>query len=202
MVFTGYHQGERFWDAYRAHQSLDLLRDDILTDPWYRVPQTVHESVLYFAVSACDPAAAALLIDLGESPNLPDDSGFPLLHHAVDLAEEQHEFPDSLRVIELLLKGGADPNRLGMDGTALHRAAGWGLIDVARLLLQHGANIEARMLVDGELTPLMHATLSDEPQMVAFLLSAGADPLARCAAYMGSLTAAELKQRGAWEFFE
>jgi hypothetical protein len=31
------------------------------------------------------------------------------------------------------------------------------------------------MLVDGELTPLMHAALMDEPQMVRFLLDAGAD---------------------------
>ena len=61
------------------------------------------------------------------------------------------------------------------DGTPLHRAAGTGVIDAVRILLAHGANLDARMLVDSELTPLMHAVLMQQPQMVRFLLDAGAN---------------------------
>ena len=60
------------------------------------------------------------------------------------------------------------------------------------LLLRHGANIEARMLIDGEMTPLMHAALVGEPQSVRFLLKHGADTMARCAAYCDNLTVVEL----------
>lgn len=81
----------------------------------------------------------------------------------------------ALAVLEALLQAGADPNALGQDGTPLHRAAGSGVVESARLLLSHGADIEARMLVDGDLTPLMHAALMGQPQMVRFLLDSGAN---------------------------
>ncbi|MEZ5941069.1 MAG: ankyrin repeat domain-containing protein [Planctomycetaceae bacterium] len=184
------------WDSYRSHGDVALLREDILTQPWYQPPTIVDDSVLQHAVNSCDVAAARVLIELGEHPNLPADDGFTLLHLAVDAAYEQKHSGESLEMIGLLLENGADPNVLGMDGTALHRAAGWGNVEVVGLLLKHGADIEARMLVDGELTPLMHAALWGKRDMVTFLLLSGADPMARCAEYMGGLTAEELVRNG------
>src|SRR5437588_6208587 len=56
-------------------------------------------------------------------------------------------------VVQLLLHRGTDVNARAKDGsTPLHRATRWGAIEVARILLEHGANVEARD--DHDMTPL------------------------------------------------
>lgn len=174
------------WDSYIEHRNLELLREDILSYPWYERPKTADESLLMRAIERKDVGAVRLLLSMGENPNLPASDGFTFLHQAVDqvpdvegdiegsCVEIAPELDAALAVLTALLEGAADPNVPGMDGTPLHRAAGSGVIESARLLLTHGADIEARMLVDGELTPLMHAALSGHPQMVRFLLDSGA----------------------------
>ena len=178
------------WDSYLEHRNLELLRDDILSYPWYEPPKTADESLLLRAVQHADVSAVRLLLSMGESPNLPALSGFTLLHQAVDAVPGAGSVDEgsciqfnlkrdaALDVLTALLEGGADPNVQGMDGTPLHRAAGSGVVDSARSLLAYGADLEARMLVDGELTPLLHAALSGHPQMVQFLLDSGANRFA------------------------
>ncbi len=180
------------WDAYQSQGNLNCLREDVLTTPWYRLPATVDDSLLVRAVECCDVGAAKVLMELGETPSLPTDDGFTIIHTAVDVAHEKKESQDSLQLIESLLEFGADPNVQGADGTPLHRAVGWGLTDVAELLLRHGANIEVRTLIDGELTPLMYAAMMGQPESVRCLLKHGADTRARCAAYCDNLTVEEL----------
>lgn len=185
------------WDEYQAHRDVERLRDDILTTPWYRKPEKLDESLLVRAVERGDLAAVKLLIELGEEPSLPHDKYCTILHEAVDRAVESadSELEAVIEIIELLARHGADLNALGTDGTALHRAAGWGLIPVAETLLKCGANIEARMLTDGELTPLMFAALMEQPEMVRFLLQTGADRTALTAPSLtdvGGKTAEEL----------
>ena len=183
------------WDAYTSHRDVNQLREDVLTTPWYRTPMTVDDSLLVRAIQGCDVAASKTLIQLGESPALPTDDGFTLLHIAVDVAHDKNQSDDALELIEHLLRCDADPNVLGIDGTPLHRAVGAGLDAVAEVLLRHGADIEARALVDGEMTPLMHAALMGQPETVRWLLKAGADATARCAPYMGNLTTEELVEK-------
>ena len=180
------------WDEYQTHRDVDQLRNDVLTTPWYRPPLKVDDSLLLRAVETCDVLAATKLMELGESPALPTDDGFTILHTAVDVAHDKNQSHAALELVDVLLQRDADPNVQGIDGTPLHRAAGAGLAAVADLLLRNGADIEARTLVDGEVTPLMHAALMGQPDMVRYLLRAGADTTARCAPYMGSLTAEEL----------
>jgi len=175
------------WDNYLAHRSLDSLREDILTYPWYQPPEKADESLLLRAIQGRDAGAAVLLIAMGESPLLPASDGFTLLHTAVDavshaeigLKRDSVEIAPrvdaALAVLRALLDGGADPNVMGADGTPLHRAAGSGIVESARMLLAYGADIEARMLIDGELTPLLHAAMMGQPQMVRFLLDSGAN---------------------------
>ncbi len=175
------------WDHYVEHRNLELLREDILSDPWYEAPKTADESLLMRAVERSDVGAVRLLLSMGESPQLPASDGFTLLHQAVDevsvvgsgrkadRAESNPHRDTALAVLTALLDGGADPNVQGMDGTPLHRAAGWGDVESARILLAYGADIESRMLVDGELTPLLHAALMGQPQMVRFLMDSGAN---------------------------
>lgn len=178
------------WDNYLNHRNLLLLKEDLLTYPLYESPKRADESLLMRAIEWNDLGAVQLLLSMGESPLLPASDGFTLLHQAVDqvssveigLKREDVEIEGkrnaALAVLTSLLDGGADPNVQGADGTPLHRAAGSGDVESARILLSYGADIEARMLIDGELTPLIHAALMGQPRMVRFLIDAGANRLA------------------------
>lgn len=175
------------WDKYLEDRDLDSLRDDILTYPWYETPKIADESLLMRAVETSDIGATEMLLSLGENPLLPAPDGFSFLHEAVDnvgFAGMGHKREcdeigprreAALEVLKALLEAGADPNVMGASGTPLIRAAGSGVVESARMLLSYGADIEARMLVDGELTALMFAALMGHLQMVRFLLDSGAE---------------------------
>jgi ankyrin repeat protein len=82
-------------------------------------------------------------------------------------------------IISLLLKAGADPKGVNADGqTALHSVARTGNIEAAKLLLKAGANIEARETWGGQ-TPLIWAAAQNQPAMIRFLISKGANPNSR-----------------------
>lgn len=83
-------------------------------------------------------------------------------------------------VLECLLAAGFDPDRPDWQGrTALHHYAGRGDIPNARLMLEHGADIDA---LDDQYhgTPLAWAARKGQEDMVRFLLTAGADPALPC----------------------
>jgi ankyrin repeat protein len=84
-------------------------------------------------------------------------------------------------ILALLLKAGANARAVNQDGeTALHEVARTGNIESAKLLLKAGANIDARETWGGQ-TPLHWAASQNQPQMIRFLVSKGADPNARAA---------------------
>jgi ankyrin repeat protein len=61
----------------------------------------------------------------------------------------------------LLIAHGADPNSRTVNGsTALHQASKFGRIEIVRLLIEHGANVEVKN-DEGE-TPLDILVLSGE----------------------------------------
>ena len=79
--------------------------------------------------------------------------------------------------VESVLRGGAvdvnagDPQRA--HTTPLHLAARRGFVGVVRLLLAHGAEVDARGAWD--LTPLMYTSVFDQPAVASVLLRHGAD---------------------------
>ena len=91
------------------------------------------------------------------------------LHEAVvkkDIAE-----------IGKLSQKGSDINQLGSRrhgyGSALHIAAREGYLDIARLLIDSGANVDVRD--HNDYTPLHNAAWNGNLDMVKFLIDAGAD---------------------------
>ena len=109
------------------------------------------------------------------------------LHKAAKSGEE-------LYIVEILLESGADVNAKTADGTtALHLAAQYGNENAARVLLEHGANVHARMVPPkdnlmgrkfvGGRTPLHWAAVEGHDAVVELLLDHHADPGAKNTTY-------------------
>lgn len=133
--------------------------------------------LLESAVHRCQTEFVALLLELGANPNSKRiDSGFPLLYSLVDIEEARR--PDALRIAELLIKAGVNIEQRGInDWTPLHRAACGGNVAMVKLLIQHGADVNARTEIDDFTTPLMEAALGGDPEIIRLLLEIGADPM-------------------------
>lgn len=97
-------------------------------------------------------------------------------------------------MVELLLARGADANARDDSGrTALHDAAANGYLSVADALIQGKADLNARSREDKEgVTPLHVAATQGHPEMVAFLISKGAEVDARDASGMTALIRAAM----------
>ena len=78
-------------------------------------------------------------------------------------------------MIERLLKAGVDPNSVSTEGeTALMTVARTGVVEAAKVLLDHGAKVDAREEWHGQ-TALMWAVDEQHPAMAKELIAHGAD---------------------------
>ena len=119
---------------------------------------------------ACENAAAALverLLAAGADPNRAQRSGLTPLMIAARTG--------NANVVETLLARGAAVNAaVGKTGhSALMWAVGEGHRDSVRLLVAHGADVDARAKTG--FTPLLFAARSGDVESAALLLAAGAD---------------------------
>lgn len=98
-----------------------------------------------------------------------DSSGRSLLQRACKKG--------NVRDVTQLLQRGADPNEADFCGfTCLHEAALAGHTDVAKILLEHGADVNKQALEAGDLeTPLIDASENQHTETVQLLLEHGAD---------------------------
>ena len=85
---------------------------------------------------------------------------------------------ESLRLVEVLLDAGADPNTAGGKGyRPLHWAVSGGCVEVVALLIQRGAevNVNSDDIEATPSTPLALALAQSHHRMYPILLRAGAD---------------------------
>jgi ankyrin repeat protein len=100
-----------------------------------------------------------------------DHAGKPALHLAIEL--------DSREIVKILLDGGCIPDVRSddengfKDGTALLLAVIYGRLEMAELLIQHGANVNGS--TEGYGTPLHAATGWHKLDLAELLLKHGAD---------------------------
>jgi ankyrin repeat protein len=118
------------------------------------------------AVNENRPQVVELLLQAGADPNLRLYGGDFALRWAAIRGID-------LRITKLLLAHGADVNADKHGGTALHVAAYNGRVDVAKLLLEAGA--DANGPHDGTGGPLTCALAHGQSKMVDFLLEHGVD---------------------------
>jgi ankyrin repeat protein len=93
---------------------------------------------------------------------------FPLLNF-VSFGTEREE------IAGILLEAGCDPNAFGLGQSPLHIAAGKGYVEVAALLLDHGANVNStpQSRKGAGPTPLAVAQTRKQSKMADFLVSRG-----------------------------
>jgi ankyrin repeat protein len=116
--------------------------------------------VLSIALGAADLGTIRRLLDDGADPNFGGgDDGFPslidVLHHRCRDAPELRRWDDCHEVLRALIDAGADVNARGLnDWTALHFAAAADDPVAVEVLLEGGADPEARTRIDDDETPI------------------------------------------------
>lgn len=122
---------------------------------------------LHLAVRADDLAKVNKLLAAGADPKAANRYGITPLYLACENANPA--------IIERLLKAGADPNSTSTEGeTALMTVARTGVATAAKVLLDHGAKVDAREEWHGQ-TALMWAVNEGHPAMMKELIAHGAD---------------------------
>ncbi len=150
----------------------------IREEPELLRPSSMGHSLLREAVSRWDAPRVRLLLESGADANTIELLGHGPLYRAVN-AEVKDSEAQGCEVVELLIQYGADVNLASgpSKSTPLHMAARRGHVFMARVLLNSGADIEARDS-KGE-TPLRRAVNCAQEPMVNFLVYAGADTASR-----------------------
>jgi uncharacterized protein len=129
---------------------------------------------LHWAVYRVDEELVKTLLARGAKADIVNTYGSSPLAEAARVA--------NLNLVKMLLDAGADPNRANEDGeTPIMLAARTGNVKAAELLVGHGANVNASENFRHQ-TALMWAAAEIKPEMVAFLISKGADVNARAEA--------------------
>jgi uncharacterized protein len=129
---------------------------------------------LHWAAYRVDKELVLTLLKKGAKAGAINRYGASPLAEAVRVAD--------VDIAGMLLEGGADANAANEDGqTALMLAARTGDVGVAKLLVQHGADVNRREHFKDQ-SAVMWAAGESHAEMVAFLVSKGADLAVRAKA--------------------
>ena len=127
----------------------------------------VGKSPLHAATHGGDFEMVQVLLDYGLDANTQDSLGSTPLNFALEYRSNTID----PRVVRLLLDHGANPNilaRIQQGNTPLHRASRSGRIEIVRLLVEHGASVEAQD--DAGMTPLDVASGEQREEIIKLLL--------------------------------
>jgi ankyrin repeat protein len=134
---------------------------------WLNSPDQNQKTPLHLALESGHADIAKYLIEQGADINLKDKDKAAPLHNAAYLG--------NLEIVDILLKKGAvSLNEGNFRGqTPLHFACERGYLEVAKRLLDAGADIEARDMVGR--TPLMTTGISKNIRIAKNLIKKGSD---------------------------
>ncbi len=128
-------------------------------------------TALQWAAHRGDAELVAALLKAGANAKVVNEYGSSPLWEAAAI--------DSAQIIGLLLKAGTDPDSPNPDGeTALMVVARNSNVEAARLLIEHGAHVNAVERFRNE-SALMRAAAQSQPVMMKELIAHGADVNAR-----------------------
>ncbi|KAG5846347.1 hypothetical protein ANANG_G00113970 [Anguilla anguilla] len=180
------HEEEDF-----AHQLIELFPKDILD-----IQNNLYQTPLHLATYLNSPSVVRRLVEREASLELQDQEGNTPLHLACDQgrndcasemgthtpppAQRRHgdaELERNHRMVKLLLKKGAKLNTQdGTSGkTALHMAVELQDVQLVKLLLNKGANVDAAMF--NGCTPLHLAVGRQDAATTLLLCQSGADQM-------------------------
>src|SRR5665213_3149696 len=130
-------------------------------------PEADGTTPLHWAVRSDDLAKVNKLLAAGADAKAANRYGITPLYLACQNADPA--------MIERLLKAGVDPNAVTTEGeTALMTVARTGVVEAAKVLLDHGAKVDAREEWHGQ-TALMWAVDEQHAAMAKELIAHGAD---------------------------
>lgn len=165
------------WAKYIATQELQVLKDEIATNP----ECDVAKKVAWLAFGDRDLRVLEMLEQVGYSFHETDDV-WAVDSHLCQAIEYGRDCPG---VVKWLLDRGASPVRSTMNHwTPLHLAAIRNYTDVMAVLLERGVPVDIGTEIDGNWTPLMEACRAGASESVALLLKHRADAT-RCCRMIG-----------------
>lgn len=153
-------------------------------------------SVVLLAVYYGEPELAQLMVQLGAPISIFEAAALGDPERARELLEADPELAEAVapdgftplglasffghpEVVALLLECGANPNHASHNAqevAPLHSAAAGRHLEIARMLLDRGADVHA--VQAGDFTPLHSAAQNGQLELVELLLIHGADPQA------------------------
>jgi truncated hemoglobin YjbI len=150
---------------------LDYVRERLTRDPAIMQERYAGRTLLHEAAAAASLTTVELLLSLGADPDATDGGS----HTPLYCVGNECKVAGGGNVVRALVRGGAnvDAHAGAKNCTALHMAARRGSVEIARALLDCGADIEARDSL-GE-TPLRRSVNCDKVEVAALLVSRGAD---------------------------
>lgn len=116
--------------AGNSKSVLAALRHGTKPDACYR-----GRPLLMWAIQERKLSVVRALVRAGASIEKRDDERFTPLGQAVGEGDA--------KIVSFLLKAGASVNRRTHNGTPLHTACAYGRLEIAKLLVAHGANVRA-----------------------------------------------------------
>ncbi|MBN1981654.1 MAG: ankyrin repeat domain-containing protein [Chitinivibrionales bacterium] len=128
-------------------------------------------TALSWAIEKSDMDVIEMIVNKDADVNAKDQKGMCPLFRALSRVKEQNKNS----IIKLLISKGVNLNAkvTSNEKTALHYASSNGLFETVKLLVQHGANVNARD--DHKETPLMKAINKEYLEIAKFLIENGAD---------------------------